>query len=156
MCIRDRTGSYRLDTRLQIYLENMGTKILVLFMGLYLGLVFLVTAAAVLALQQLSQAADDQKRYAVLARLGAPERMRDRAVFTQVFLSFFLPLALAAVHSVVGMTAANAVISVVGQVDSVQSSLVTAALLFVIYGAYFLATYFGARTVVRGNGLRTR
>ncbi len=151
-----QTGSYRLDTRLQIYLENMGTKILVLFMGLYLGLVFLVTAAAVLALQQLSQAADDQKRYAVLARLGAPERMRDRAVFTQVFLSFFLPLALAAVHSVVGMTAANAVISVVGQVDSVQSSLVTAALLFVIYGAYFLATYFGARTVVRGNGLRTR
>ena len=151
-----QTGSYRLDTRLQIYLENMGTKILVLFMGLYLGLVFLVTAAAVLALQQLSQAADDQKRYAVLARLGAPERMRDRAVFTQVFLSFFLSLALAAVHSVVGMTAANAVISVVGQVDSVQSSLVTAALLFVIYGAYFLATYFGARTVVRGNGLRTR
>ena len=151
-----QTGSYRLDTRLQIYLENMGTKILVLFMGLYLGLVFLVTAAAVLALQQLSQAADDQKRYAVLTRLGAPERMRDRAVFTQVFLSFFLPLALAAVHSVVGMTAANAVISVVGQVDSVQSSLVTAALLFVIYGAYFLATYFGARTVVRGNGLRTR
>lgn len=151
-----QTGSYRLDTRLQIYLENMGTKILVLFMGLYLGLVFLVTAAAVLALQQLSQAADDQKRYAVLARLGAPEGMRDRAVFTQVFLSFFLPLALAAVHSVVGMTAANAVISVVGQVDSVQSSLVTAALLFVIYGAYFLATYFGARTVVRGNGLRTR
>ena len=151
-----QTGSYRLDTRLQIYLENMGTKILVLFMGLYLGLVFLVTAAAGLALQQLSQAADDQKRYAVLARLGAPEGMRDRAVFTQVFLSFFLPLALAAVHSVVGMTAANAVISVVGQVDSVQSSLVTAALLFVIYGAYFLATYFGARTVVRGNGLRTR
>ena len=78
--------------------------------------------------------------------------MRDRALFTQVFLSFFLPLALAAVHSVVGMTAANAVIAVVGRVDSVQSSLVTAALLLVIYGAYFLATYFGARTVVRGNG----
>lgn len=146
------TGFYNTTTKLQIYLENMGTKILVLFMGLYLGLVFLVTAAAVLALQQLSQAADNQPRYAILARLGAPEKMRSRALFTQVFLSFFLPLALAVVHSIVGMTAANAVISVVGRVDSVQSSLVTAALLLVIYGAYFLATYFGARTVVRGNG----
>ena len=146
------TGFYNTNTKLQIYLENMGTKILVLFMGLYLGLVFLVTAAAVLALQQLSQAADNQPRYAILARLGAPENMRSRALFTQVFLSFFLPLALAVVHSVVGMTAANAVIASVGRVDSVQSSLVTAALLLVIYGAYFLATYSGARTVVRGNG----
>ena len=50
------------------------------------------------------------------------------------------------------MTAANAVIAVVGEVDSVQSSLVTAALLLVVYGAYFLATCFGARTVVRSSG----
>ena len=47
----------------------------------------------------------------LLARLGAPERMRARSVDIQVFLSFFLPLALALVHAAVGMTAANAVIA---------------------------------------------
>ena len=41
----------------------------------------------------------------LLARLGAPERMRARSVDIQVFLSFFLPLALALVHAAVGMTA---------------------------------------------------
>ena len=141
-----------LDTRIGINTENMGSKILVLFMGLYLGMVFLLTAAAVLALQQLSQAADNVPRYQILSRLGVPERMRDRSVLTQVALSFFLPLALAVVHSIVGMTAANAVISVVGQVDSVRSSLVTAGFLVLIYGAYFLATCFGARRIVKGNG----
>ena len=141
-----------LDTRIGIYTENMGSKILVLFMGLYLGMVFLLTAAAVLALQQLSQAADTVPRYQILSRLGVPERMRDRSVLTQVALSFFLPLALAVVHSIVGMTAANAVISVVGRVDSVRSSLVTAGFLVLIYGAYFLATCFGARRIVKGNG----
>lgn len=141
-----------LDTRIGIYTENMGNKILVLFMGLYLGMVFLLTAAAVLALQQLSQAADNVPRYQILSRLGVPERMRDRSVLTQVALSFFLPLALAVVHSIVGMTAANAVISVVGRVDSVRSSLVTAGFLVLIYGAYFLATCFGARRIVKGNG----
>ena len=45
----------------------MGSKLLVLYMGLYLGLVFLVTAGAVLALQQLSQAADNAHRYQLLA-----------------------------------------------------------------------------------------
>lgn len=141
-----------LDTRIGIYTENMGSKILVLFMGLYLGMVFLLTAAAVLALQQLSHAADNVPRYQILSRLGVPERMRDRSVLTQVALSFFLPLALAVVHSIVGMTAANAVISVVGRVDSVRSSLVTAGFLVLIYGAYFLATCFGARRIVKGNG----
>ena len=47
------------------------SKILALFLGLYLGFTFLLAAAAVLALQQLSQAADNQKRYAMLRRLGA-------------------------------------------------------------------------------------
>ncbi|MFH7445023.1 hypothetical protein RA265_28230, partial [Pseudomonas syringae pv. tagetis] len=92
----------------------------------------------VLALQQLSQAADDQPRYQLLSRLGAPEGMRDRAVFTHVLLAFALPLALAVVHAAVGLTAANAVIAQVGRVDAATSSAVTAAFLLVIYGAYFL------------------
>lgn len=146
------TGAYNTGSRISIYMENMGSKILVLFMGLYLGMVFLLTAAAVLALQQLSQAADNAARYEILARLGAPERMRDRSILTQVFLAFFLPLALAVVHSVVGMTAANAVIAAVGRVDSAASSAVTAAFILVIYGAYFLATYLGGKRIVRGKG----
>lgn len=39
--------------------------------GLYLGVVFLLASAAVLALQQLTQAADNCPRYQLLARLGA-------------------------------------------------------------------------------------
>lgn len=144
--------SFHLGTRIGVYMENMGSKILVLFMGLYLGMVFLLTAAAVLALQQLSQAADNAPRYRILARLGAPEKMRRRSVFTQVFLAFFLPLALAVVHAAVGMTAANAVIAQVGRVDSAASSAVTACFILVIYGAYFLATYCGSKRILRENG----
>ena len=80
----------------------------------------------------------------LLARLGAPERMRARSVDIQVFLSFFLPLALALVHAAVGMTAANAVIAEVGKVDAAASSAVAAVLLLVIYGGYFLATCWAA------------
>ena len=80
-------------------------------------------------LEQLPQAADNAPRYQLLARLGAPERMRARSVDIQVFLSFFLPLALALVHAAVGMTAANAVIAEVGKVDAAASSAVAAVLL---------------------------
>lgn len=139
------------ETKLDIYEQTMGSKIIVLFLGIYLGIVFLLCSAAVLALQQLSQAADNQERYAVLTRLGVERRMQDRSVYVQVFLAFFLPLALAVVHAIVGMTSANEAISVVGKVDSAASSAVTAVFILVVYGAYFLATCLGSRRIVRGK-----
>lgn len=142
----DLGTNYRLDN----YYDLMGAKLLILYIGLYLGLVFLVTAAAVLALQQLSQAADNVRRYEILSKLGASEEMRRNAVIRQVALAFLLPLALGILHAVAGMTAANEVIGSVGHVDSVRSSVLTAAGLVVIYGGYFLATCLGAWRAVKG------
>ncbi len=130
----------RVDSRLSIYADMMGNKILALFLGLYLGFTFLLAAAAVLALQQLSQAADNTRRYAILRRLGAEETLISRSAAQQVALAFLLPLGLALIHSAVGMKAANDVIAYAGKVDSVQSSLVTALVLLIVYGGYFLAT----------------
>ncbi len=141
--------NYKLDN----YYDLMGAKLLVLYMGLYLGLVFLLTAAAVLALQQLSQAADNARRYELLSKLGAPESLRRRALIQQVALAFLLPLALGAIHALVGMKAANDIIRVMGRVDSVHSSLLTAGLLLIVYGGYFLATCLGAWRAVRGKNV---
>ena len=146
------TGGYSYSTRMATWMDLMGTKVLVLFIGLYLGVVFLVASAAVLALQQLSQTADSSQRYRILSRLGVSQQMRGRSVDIQVFLAFFLPLALALVHAVVGMTAANAVIGEISHVDVAASSGVTALLLVVVYGGYFLATCWGSRKLLRTSG----
>ena len=144
-------GWIRWNTRLEVYLETMGTKMMVLFLGIYLGIVFLLCSAAVLALQQLSQAADNVPRYRILSRLGVEEKMMHRSVDIQVLLAFLLPLALALVHSVVGMTAANEVIAQVGRLDAAASSAVTGVFLVIFYGAYFLATCAGSRRLARGR-----
>ncbi len=138
-------------SRLVIYQEIMGNKLLVLYLGLYLGFTFLLAAAAVLALQQLSQAADNAGRYAVLRRLGAEEGMVARSATQQVALAFLLPLALALVHSAVGMKAANDIIAMAGRVDTVHSSAVTALVLLAVYGGYFLATSLACRRLARGQ-----
>ena len=143
------TYSLGINSRLQFYQDMMGSKILALFLGLYLGLTFLLAAAAVLALQQLSQAADNTGRYAILRRLGAGERMVSRSATQQVALAFLLPLLLAVIHSLVGMKAANDVIASVGRVDTLHSTLVTGGLLLVVYGGYFLATALVCRRMAR-------
>ena len=139
----------RINSRLMIYQDLMGNKLIALFLGLYLGFTFLLAAAAVLALQQLSQAADNAGRYAVLRRLGAEERLAARSATQQVALAFLLPLGLAVVHSIVGMKAANDLIATAGQVDNVQSSLATALVLLAVYGGYFLATALACRRMAK-------
>jgi len=146
----DLEGNYRLDN----YYDLMGNKLLVLYLGLYLGFVFLLAAAAVLALQQLSQASDNVKRFRLLQQLGAPEEMRRGALFQQIALAFVLPLALAVLHAAVGMTAANQIIAQVGKVDVARSSAVTALFLLLLYGGYFLATCLGAWNTVKSAGRR--
>ena len=139
----------RAESRLSIYGDMVGNKILALFLGLYLGFTFLLAAAAVLALQQLSQGADNPGRYAILRRLGAEETQITRSASQQVALAFLLPLALALVHSAVGMKAANDIISAVGKVDSTGNTIITTGVLLVVYGGYFLATALACRRMAK-------
>ena len=147
----DTQFPYGYTSRLETWQTLMGNKILVLFLGLYLGFTFLLAAAAVLALQQLSQGADNAGRYAVLRRLGAEEKLTARSAGQQVALAFLAPLALALIHSAVGMKAANDLIATAGKVDSAQSSAAAALVLLLVYGGYFLATALACRRMARGR-----
>lgn len=147
----NRERAIRVESRISVYQDLMGNKLLALFLGLYLGFTFLLAAAAVLALQQLSQAAGNARRYAVLRRLGAEERLTARSSTQQVALAFLLPLTLALIHAAVGMKAANDLISSVGKVDSVHSSAIAALVLLVVYGGYFLATALACRRIAVGK-----
>ena len=87
--------------------------------------------------------------YAILRRLGAEEKQMERSATQQVALAFLLPLVLALVHSVVGMKAANEIIATAGRVDSAASSAVTAGVLLIVYGGYFLATSLACRRMAK-------
>ncbi|HEX2944333.1 MAG TPA: ABC transporter permease [Clostridia bacterium] len=125
-----------------------GSKAIISFVGIYLGIIFLITSAAVLALQQLSEASDNRKRYNILQKIGADNRLINKALMKQIAIYFLLPLALACIHSIVGITVANDVISDVGGIDALGNIIITAVMIAVVYGSYFLATYFSSKQIV--------
>ncbi len=73
------------------------------YIGIFYGAVFLLSAVAVLALQQLSGAADARRAYATLAQLGCERADMAASVRQQVRLYFAAPLAGALVHDVFGL-----------------------------------------------------
>ncbi len=135
-------------SRTHIMEQGAGLKTVVSYLAIYIGLVFLITSAAVLALQQLSETSDNLERYGLLQKLGAEEKMVNRALFRQIGIYFFIPLSLAIVHSYVGIKVANNVVQMLGHLDIMGNTVFTAAVFLVIYGGYFLATYFGSRSMI--------
>ena len=138
-------------TKIEMYANGAGLKTMISYLAIYIGLVFLITSAAVLALQQLSEASDNVERYGLLKKLGAEESMVNHALFTQIAIYFFIPLALAIVHSAVGIHVANNIVSLLGHVDIISNTIFTAAIILLIYGGYFLATYFGCKGMIKTN-----
>ena len=125
-----------------------GSKAIIAYVGIYIGLVFLLTSAAVLSLQQLSEVSDNRQRYLVLKKIGADDRLIDITILRQTAIYFMLPLLLAIIHSIVGLRVANDAIRSLGGINAAQNILITAALILVIYGAYFVATFMGSRQMI--------
>lgn len=129
--------------------QSIGLKVMVSYIAIYIGLVFLITSVAVLALQQLSESSDNVERYALLREIGAEDRMINRALFAQIFIYFMMPLALAIVHSIVGLYVANRVIMVVGRINIAWNTVIAAIIFLAIYGTYFAATYLSCKGMIR-------
>ena len=123
----------------------------VLFVGIYLGMVFLIASTAVLALQQLSEASDSIERYKALKRIGANKKMIDKTIFAQTFIYFSLPVILALIHSVVGIAVINDYFSLLKQTNSSCSVIITILIFIVIYVGYFYITYVEYKNIVKSN-----
>lgn len=138
-------------TRKTVMNSSIGAKTIVLFLGIYIGLVFLITSAAVLGLQQLSETADCAENYRLLRRLGAKEKAVRRALFSQIALYVCLPLALALVHSAVGLEVLRRTFLSEMEINILPGTVATAGVLLLIYGGYLLATCFAAQGIIRSR-----
>lgn len=135
------------DTKTGIYNMTKGATTTILYIGIYIGIVFLISSAAVLALQQLSEASESIDRYRALRRIGASRKMINKTIFIQTLIYFAMPLVLAIIHSIVGISVANEFISLYGNAEIGASATITALLIIAIYGGYFYATYIGYKNV---------
>ena len=147
----DKIGFVLGASRTEIYESNKGMTTIALFIGIYIGIVFLISSMAVLALQQLSEASDSIDRYKSLKRLGASEKDINKTIFIQTLVYFSLPVILAFIHSVIGIKVANDFVSVYNKPDIMGSSLITAGIFMIVYIIYFYITYSGYKNIVKNK-----
>ena len=145
----NKTNLVSYNTKIDMLESSIGLGALVTFIGLYLGIIFLISSAAILALKELSESTDNKERYKMIRKLGADEKMINKALFNQIFIFFMIPLSLAIVHSIFGIKFANIILETMGISGLTSSITMTFIFLVLIYGGYFLLTYFASKNIIR-------
>ncbi len=140
-----------MNSRIDIRSVSIGIGATATFLGLYLGFVFLISGAAILALKALSDCLDSRGRYHMLRQLGADEKAISESLFKQQGLLFLFPLLLALIHSVFGIRFMKNILNQIGIRHTAGSMILTAGILIAIYFGYFLITFFSSRRIIRGQ-----
>lgn len=136
------------ETGLDIREANNGLTMIAAFLVIYIGLVFLIASAAMLALKALSEAIDSAGKYEILRKTGCEPHMLKKALLAQIGVYFALPLLGAAVHSAFGIPYVSYVINSFTKQNIAPGVMVTVIVLVLLYGGYFLATYGTGKRII--------
>lgn len=147
--------SYFENTNLQInskissYENSIGLGAMATFIGLYLGIIFLISSAALLALKELSENSDNKERYGVLRKLGVDDKLINRSLFREIGIFFGFPLVVAVIHSAFGIIFCNFILENIGNEKLLVSIIMTSIFLILIYGGYFVITYLCSKNIIK-------
>ena len=89
---------FRIDLRSVAEQEVYGLSGGFLFLGVFLGIVFLMATVLIIYYKQVSEGYEDNARFDIMRKVGLSEREARRAIRSQILSVFFMPILVAAVH----------------------------------------------------------
>lgn len=125
------------------------------FVAVYTGIILLITSAAILSIQQLSELTYMRESYTKLLQLGATRASCSGTIFTQLGIWFMLPCSLAISHAFCVMKEMDALYTIMGaDTEAKQWLFITAGIVLAIYALYLLMTFVVMRVSVLGKQTR--
>lgn len=149
----DLESGFRYTTKSMMYDMYYGMQALVSFLCCYIGLIFLIICASLLALQQLTETADNIKRYELLRKLGADESLINKTLFKQVGIYFIAPFILASIFSTVAIKKVMELIIDFLNMNVSMNVIFTVIIFLITYVGYFIATYHSCKKMLSNTDI---
>lgn len=114
-----------------------------LFLGLFLGSMFLMITVLIIYYKQISEGFEDRERFAIMIKVGMGRSMVKAAIDTQVRTVFFLPIAVAVIHLIMAFPMLKIILYMFGLMNTtlfVGCLVATVAVFAVIYFVVFRLT----------------
>ena len=125
-----------------------------LFLGVFLGLLFLLSTVLIIYYKQISEGYEDQRRYQIMQQVGMSPREVRASIRSQVLLVFFLPLVTAGIHVAAAFPMLCKLLELFNLFDVRLFALCAAGTLLVFCAIYALVYGLTTRTYSRIVGIR--
>lgn len=115
----------------------------ILFIGVFLGMLFLIATVLIIYYKQVSEGYEDRHRYEILQQIGLSKAEVKKTINSQVLVVFFLPLAVALLHITFAFHLVYELMTAFGLTDTmlfVKWMLITAGAFALVYAAVYLVT----------------
>lgn len=113
------------------------------FLGMFLGILFLLGTAMIIYYKQVSEGYEDAKRFSIMQKVGMSHREVKKSIHSQILLVFFLPLLTAVIHLGFAFPMLQKILLVMGLADFqliLFSTLGCVAVFALVYAAIYLVT----------------
>ncbi|GEN84450.1 ABC transporter permease [Sporosarcina luteola] len=123
-------------------IESLGA---LLFIGSFLGLVFLVATGSIIFFKMMTEAEEDKAKYAILHKIGVSNKDMKRTIRGQVGVIFIAPLLLGLLHGGVALTAVSNLL----MMDFLVPVVIWMVAYTLIYAIYYIATVYNFNKIIR-------
>ncbi len=145
----DGTGSWeswRVDSRAEMSVDGYSMAGGFLFLGIILGVIFLMATVLIIYYKQVSEGYEDQGRFEIMRKVGLSQREVRSSIRSQVLTVFFLPIAVAAVHILFDFNLVARMLTMFGVRNVMTVALCTGGTLLAFLAVYALVYLLTART----------
>jgi len=139
---------YYFKTKVDVYEDSVTTKAIFSFLGIYIGLVLIISSAAILAIQSISDIDSSMDRYKILSKIGVEIDDIKKGIFIQISLYFISPLLLALMHTYFGIKVSLDLVKTFGSIDIAEKILPSIGLILFIFMSYMMVTYYSSIKII--------
>lgn len=111
-----------------------------LFLGIFLGLVFIFAAVLIIYYKQVSEGYEDRERFATMRSVGMTEKEIKKSINSQVLTVFFAPLIFAGIHLAFAFPIILKVVKMFGFADSTLL-LIANVICFAVFALFYIFAY---------------
>ena len=114
-----------------------------LFLGLFLGFIFLMATVLIIYYKQISEGYEDKRRFEIMQKVGLSREEVRSAIRSQVLMVFFLPIVVAAIHIAFDFNMVEKLLTLFYLHNTTLTALCTLGTLlvfFLVYGVVYLLT----------------
>lgn len=116
------------------------------FIGLFLGLLFIMATVLIIYYKQISEGYDDKERFEIMQKVGMDKREVKKSINSQILMVFFLPLVMAVIHLAFAFKIITSLLKIFN-LTNINLFVICTTSTILVFAIFYIAVYYATSKV---------